>query len=133
MGVCIEAKYDSIVDPIPKILFHASPLRFKDKISKLGFTPKTKNRISNHPERIYLSTNLQAVVNFGENMINDDISDKDKNKNFDYNSGYCIYEINGAGIKNLYSDVNLRNSGFYTDHNIAPKYIKLIHEHKFEK
>lgn len=113
----LEAKYDLKV-PIPQTLYHTSPIKFKDKISKIGFIPKTGNKMSNHPERIYLTDDLNIAIAFGENI-------KNKTK-----SGYCIYKIDGEHINNLYSDINLRRGGFYTLQNISPNHFVLIGEVK---
>lgn len=111
----LEPKYDIKVD-IPSILYHVSPIRFKDKISKIGFIPKSGNKISSHPERIYLTDDLKTAISFGDNIKSET------------NSGYCIYKISGDCIENLYSDINLRNGGFYTLQNISPDNFELIKE-----
>jgi len=124
-GVILEAKYDILINPIPDILYHASPLKFKDKISKAGFIPKAGNKNSIHPDRIYLTDDFNTAVGFGLDLR------KIPAKEMLLNIGFCVYEINGSGVKNLYSDINLRNRGFYTDQNIASEYCKLIIEHKW--
>lgn len=111
----LEPKYDIKVS-IPKILYHCSPIRYKNKISKIGFIPKTGNKKSNHPERIYLTDKLKTAIDFGESIKHDT------------KSGYCIYELDGNCINNLYSDINLRDGGFYTLQNIRPECFKLIKE-----
>lgn len=113
----LEPKYDLKVS-IPNILYHVSPIKYKNKISKIGFIPKTGNKKSKHPERIYLTNNLQVSIKFGENIKNET------------GEGYCIYEINGKCISNLYSDINLRDGGCYTLQNISPNCFKLIKETK---
>ena len=113
----LEAKYDLKVD-VPDILYHVSPSRFKDKISKIGFIPKTGNKISKHPERIYLTDDLKTAISFGENI------------KLETNSGYCIYKIDGNCIEDLYSDINLRSNGFYTLQNIKPDNFELLNEIK---
>lgn len=115
VALYLEPKYDSKVS-IPKKLYHASPIRFKDKILKIGFIPKTGNKNSKHPDRIYLTDNLETSIRFGENIKKEQ------------HCGYCIYEINGDCINNLYSDINLRNGGYYTSENISPNNFKLIKE-----
>jgi hypothetical protein len=115
IALYLEPKYDLKVD-IPNILYHVSPVRFKDKISKIGFIPKTGNKISKHPERIYLTDDLKTAINFGDNIKSET------------NSEYCIYKISGDCIENLYSDINLRNGGFYTLQNIPPDKFELIKE-----
>jgi len=113
IALYLEPKYDLKIDVIPEKLYHSSPIKFKDKISKIGFIPKTGNKLSNHPDRIYLTDSLDTAINFGYNIIK---------------SGFCVYEINGSNIKNLYSDINLRNSGYYTQENISPNNFNLIKE-----
>ena len=118
----IEPKYDYLVK-MPEILYHASPIKFKDKILKYGLTPKSGNKISNHPDRIYLTDDLDKAVNFGNYLKEED--------NDWYSNGYCIYSIKGVGISKLYSDVNFRKGGYYTLSNIKSDNIKLIKEFIF--
>lgn len=113
----IEAKYDYEVD-IPKVLYHASPKKFKSKILKNGLTPKSGNKLSNHPERIYLTDDINKAIKFGNYLTG--------SKNEWYEDGYCIYSVKGVGIDKLYSDVNFRTGGFYTLNNIKPDHIKLM-------
>ena len=113
----LEPKYDLKVD-VPHVLYHVSPIKFKDKISKIGFIPKTGNKISKHTERIYLTDDLKTAISFGDNIKSET------------NSGYCIYKISGDYIENLYSDINLRSGGFYTLQNISPDNFELIKEIK---
>jgi len=64
----LEAKYDHQVE-IPDMLYHASPIKFKDKILKSGLTPKSGNKLSNHPERVYLTDDLEKSIKFGNLLI----------------------------------------------------------------
>lgn len=116
----IEAKYDYEVD-IPKTLYHASPIKLKHKILKYGLSPRSGSKLSEHPERIYLTDDFNKAVEFGEYLKTD-------KENEWYKNGYCIYSINGGGVYKLYSDVNLRQGGFYTNNNIKVDDIKLIKE-----
>ena len=114
LAIYLEPKYDTEVYPIPKILYHVSPQKFDDKISKIGFIPKSGNKLSNHPERIYFTDKLSIAKTFGENMEKE------------YNETHTIYKIDPSGISKLYSDINLRNNGYYTFGNVSPKYFKKI-------
>lgn len=114
--ICLEPKYDISINKIPNILYHASPSKFKDKILKIGFIPKTGNKLSKHPDRIYLTDNLKTALFFGENIKSQQ------------NSPYCIWKINGNCISNLYSDINLRDGGYYTLGNISPSCFELVKE-----
>lgn len=120
-GIILEPKYDILINPIPKILYHASPFEFKSKILKNGFIPKAGNKRSAHLDRIYLTDSLERAMIFGNELKTKDFTGKNNKK-------FCVYEIDGTGIKNLYSDINWRSAGFYTDQNISPEFIKLIFE-----
>lgn len=119
----IEAKYDYEVE-IPEILYHTSPIKFKDKILKFGLSPRSGNKISNHPERIYLTDDINKAINFGNYL-------KDNENNKWYKNGYCIYSVKGKGLSKLYSDVNFREGGYYTMNNIKPENIKVVKEFIF--
>ena len=119
----LEAKYDYEVE-IPETLYHASPIKFRDKIVKFGLTPRTGNKLSNHPERIYLTDDLNKAIDFGNYLIEEEDSEW-------YKNGYCVYSVKGTGISKLYSDVNFRKGGFYTLNNIKSENIKLIKEFVF--
>lgn len=115
LALLLEPKYDIEINPIPKIMYHMSPVKIQNKISKIGFIPKTGNKLSNHPDRIYLIDNLDIAYMFGENIK--------KETNQDYN----IYKINMSKLKiNLYCDINLKNGGFYTTCNIPPSFFEKI-------
>lgn len=120
IAIYLEPKYDYEV-PIPDKLYHASPIKFKDKILKFGLSPRSGNKLSKHPERIYLTDNLNNAIYFGNYL-------KNKENNDWYKNGYCIYSVNGKAISKLYSDINLREGGYYTLNNINPNDIKLIKE-----
>lgn len=115
LALYLEPKYDIKIDNIPEFLYHTSPSRFKDKIQKIGFIPKTGNKLSKHPDRIYLIDDLNIASSFGR---------------AEYNTDYCIYQIKGNCVSSLYRDINLPEGGFYTNDNISPKCFKLIKEIK---
>lgn len=62
-----EAKFSteisSTITKKYKFLYHATPAQNVDKILKVGLTPKTRNKIANHPERIYLATTYEDLIN----------------------------------------------------------------------
>ena len=118
LAVYLEAKYDHEVD-IPNILYHASPLKFKSKILKHGLSPRSGNKLSKHPDRIYLTNSENSAISFGNYLKNEE-------DNKWYEKGYCIYKVNGEALSKLYSDINFREGGFYTMNNIDPENLKLI-------
>ena len=118
IALYLEPKYDYEITNIPNVLYHASPLKFKDKILKYGLSPRTGNKLSNHPERIYLTDSYKNACNFGYYL--------EKDNNVYYKDGFCIYSIDGSKLVKLYSDINFRIGGYYIMGNINPVDIKLI-------
>lgn len=116
IALYLEPKYDFKIENIPNILYHTSPLKFKNKISKIGLSPRTGSKLANHPDRIYLTDSIVNANNFGLYL-------KRENNTF-YDDGFCIYSVNGKSIIDLYSDINFREGGYYTLQNIKPLYIK---------
>lgn len=121
IALYLEPKYDFKIESIPDVLYHASPLKFKNKILKGGLSPSSGNKLANHPERIYLSDDISKCISFGNYLINSEKSEW-------YENGFCVYSIDGKSLTKLYSDINLREGGYYTLQNIKPEYIKLEKE-----
>jgi hypothetical protein len=111
--ITIEAKYDTEVnlDDVGE-LYHVSDEKYEKSILRNGLYPKSSNKLSSHPDRIYLTDSLDVV-----NLFKDY-----------YNSqgfSYTVFKIEKEGVDKLFSDVNLRKNGYYTLNNIKPNYIKL--------
>ncbi len=115
IALYLEPLYD-LEMIVPTKLFHTSSFKHKYKISKIGFIPKTGNKLSNHPDRIYLTDNFNVAYNFGLHIKKET------------GEGFCVYEINSDCINYIYSDINLKNGGYYTKQNISPKCFKIIKE-----
>jgi len=111
--VIIEPKYDRVIDNVPKIIYHSTFKKHLKKIKKNGLIPKSKNKLSIHPDRIYFSLNLEDAELFKKFL----------EKKYEEKS--CIIEINTEGLSNkFYSDINFRNRGIYTLNNISKNNIK---------
>lgn len=120
----IEAKFDITVKNIPQFLYHATLTEYVENILKKGLFPKTKNKISNHPPRIYLSNSIPNAIVFARFA---------KAKHF---REMTLLEIDTSKIKQtllyngklidfkLYNDPNYRGRGFYTLNNIHKDAIK---------
>jgi hypothetical protein len=116
LALFLEPKYDLKIYPIPSTLYHSTLSRFDNKIKAIGFIPKTGNKKSNHPERIYLTDSLNIAKKFALGLAVENNGEPTS-----------IYEIDTTDMDiTLYRDINLKNGGYYTLGNIHPKYFKKI-------
>lgn len=101
-------------------LYHLSPLKYKDKILKNGFVPKSNNGLFKYPDRCYF-----FMDDLSKNEILSWIPAFNKANKRNGNVPYCLYTIDVSKINyntTLYLDPNLR-SGCYTADNISPNVI----------
>jgi hypothetical protein len=102
---------DISIENIPNILYHVYRITDKNKILRYGLCPKSKSKISYHPERIYLS----FTKNDAEIFLNI-IQSQEKDI-------YSILIINvDEELKSYLKikiDPNFEN-GYYTNQNISP-------------
>lgn len=120
-----EAKYDDGLytnDIIcPDKLYHLTYQNLKENIFKKGLYPKSKNRISVHPERIYL---FDDIDNYDKLLKSLKCSDFKNN----IDKKYILIEINCTTKKLiLHTDPNYR-LGYFTYDNINPKNIYILKE-----
>lgn len=120
----IEAKFDITVKNIPQLLYHSTLTEYLKNILENGLFPKTKNKISTHPPRIYLSNSIPNAIVFSRFA---------KAKHF---KEMTILEIDTTKIKQtssyngelidfkLYNDPNYKGKGYYTLNNIHKNTIK---------
>lgn len=109
-----EAKYDIEIDKskLPKKLFHVTLTSKIEKIKKQGLTPKSYNKLSTHPDRIYLYNSQAALKSLLDRMKQ--LNPKDQN--------YSVIEIDVADLPiyvRFFRDPNFEN-GYYTLSNIHP-------------
>jgi len=115
-----EAKFDEeIVEKIPQILYHITPTQNVNKILKIGLVPKSRSKVSYHPERIYLGKSIGGIEKLAPQM---NLRTGDKN--------FTILKINTDLIPGeylrLYTDPNYNKEAFYTLNNIPPQAIEKI-------
>ena len=122
--VVIKQIFDSTrdIDIKPSIMYHVTPVKNINKILKIGLVPKHKDKITYHPDRVYLTDELELAWGL--------------KKEFERINGYeCqILKIltNDLDIK-LYSDVDSRQYGFYTLENIPPRFISILPKEEYRK
>jgi len=121
--ISYEAKYEDGLytnDIIcPDKLYHLTNSNNWNSIQKFGLYPKSKNRISIHPDRIYLFDDIDNADILLKNLKLSDI----------INGKKCKYDLLEIDLKNhkliLHTDPNYR-LGYFTYDNISPKLIRRI-------
>lgn len=109
----------------PKILYHVCRTIDVNDIKRYGIYPKSKHKISYHPDRIYLVSNLSDVE-----IIIKQFEEKDKQNNL--NIEYSVVKIEKDKNKDTkYYNLLVRkdpnfNEGFYTTQNILSCWISDI-------
>jgi hypothetical protein len=128
-SITFEAKYDTEVNDLPSVAYHVVPDLYGKKIERYGLTPRTKSKISTHPERIYM------LINADENDIENlcyELFQKLSLESQNRVHKYLILEIDLKRLPNhkFYNDPNfsIGGDGIWTFQNIPPIYIKVVGE-----
>lgn len=119
-----EAKYDDGLYKndleIPEYAYHISPIDNKNKILKNGLYPKSYNRKTKHPDRLYLFYDLSDYESILKELVfNDRMNGITRN--------YTCYKVKMNQKMIIHSDPNY-SKGFYTYDNISQKNIEVINE-----
>ena len=113
----LNKRFDSESGYIPEFLFHVTEKKYLEKIMKQGIIIKSKKYIENHPERIYLFSNLEDCHDY-----------IDFKELFDF----TILKIDVKTLKNikLYDDPKYQPTinAYYTYDNIPPFSIEIIQQ-----
>ena len=120
-AVYFDAKYDLEIseDKLPDVLYHISKSIYDAKISKIGLVPKTKNKMSAHPSRIYLTYSPKSA----SGLIG--------NPQFPKNDKFTLYSIDFKELKKVrrirfFEDPAYIGKGIYTYENIPPQFLKVV-------
>lgn len=112
--IIIEPRYGTEISDIPATLYHATHKDNLSKIQRSGLVPKTKNKMGNHPERIYAAESLDLAKEFSQHFIHGFFRDA------------AFLEIDTQKTNNKwYSDPNFPG-GFYTLTNIPPGALRVV-------
>jgi hypothetical protein len=118
--IVFDAKYDYEVGMDNyEFLYHISPLTNKEKILKLGLSPKSKNKVTTHPNRVYLS------------FSNNDVKKLVGDNNFYPNEKiFIVFKIKLNELlkrreMKFFADPAFKD-GIYTYENIPPHYIEIV-------
>lgn len=113
--VVLEQKFDRTIDPSKiQFLYHLTEKKYLEKIKKNGLIPKSKGKKSYHPDRIYITTDIEKL----NNIITQFTLEKNK-------EDFVILKIDytKAGKPILYNDPNFMDYGYYVIDNISPNAI----------
>lgn len=127
--ITYESKYDTEL-VIPIRLYHLSIQEYDNHISKYGLVPKSKLKLSNHLDRIYVCVDKSGCYNLIRrvNFLYYQIKSNNSKNNINYK--WVIYEIDSSSLNfKLYKDPNY-NGGYYILDNIKPDILKVIDREK---
>jgi hypothetical protein len=114
-----ESWLDDIVET-PKILYHVCRTIDVEKIERYGLSPRSKHKISYHPDRIYLVSDYLSAISIIKQFK--EIEDIE----------YSIVKITPDTEQlNIRRDPNF-DSGFYSTQNILPTWIDNIEPVKID-
>ena len=122
--IIFESKFD-IESEIPAKLYHLTIQHFENKISKIGIYPRSKSKLTQHPDRIYLCCSIQDCENLIPQMSIFYRSKLWQNKSYKIDSRWAIYEVDTKGLVKLYKDPNYLN-GYYILENIPPQNLRIV-------
>ena len=89
--IIAEPKYDVEVEDVPEFLYHISPAKVEKKIGSKGLNPRSYGKVGNHPERIYLFTEMP------DNWV--EIAEEWKMRYGDEDMVYNLYQISTKNLK----------------------------------
>jgi hypothetical protein len=119
LHLSLEAKYDLELNKYElENLYHITPSKNDTKIENIGLVPRSLNKISYHPERIYLTTDKNNGWTLAHQFAK-------KTEDF------TLYKINTDGLRRhnngirFFKDPNLIG-GLYTLSNIPSKFLNKI-------
>lgn len=102
----VEPRYGVEETNVPRILYHATHKDNMPKIIKMGLVPKTKNKLSHHPDRIYAAKTYEVAEDFSKHFI------------YGFFSNAVFLEIYTDKINNRWFEDPNMPDGLYTTTNI---------------
>ena len=122
-----EGKFDTQITPSEKYYYHLSPDISWSQIKSNGLTPKSKSKLSYHPERVYLikKHDSDEFIDMAKKLFSY-VNYKTK----EYIRDYYVLKIDvealiKSGRDKFYKDPNYM-LGIWTYENIPPSYVEKI-------
>jgi hypothetical protein len=124
LKIRFEAKYEDGLYKnnldVPEFAYHLSIQSKKDKILNNGLYPKSYNRKTKHPDRIYLFYSLDNLDEILKSLKQNDIMN---NKQHDY----VLFKVKLNSDIIIHTDPNY-DKGFFIYDNIPPEDIEVVKE-----
>jgi len=124
VNVLFEAKYNLELDEkdLPDIMYHLTSKKSIEKITKIGLSPRSKNKIAKHAERVYLLTDESGV----------DFLLK-SNKFYPDEKEFILFEVDVKGLLSrrsmrFFTDPYFKDYAVYTYENIPPQFLSIKKE-----
>lgn len=127
--ITYEPKFDLLIS-VPNKLYHVSFNIYEDNIIKKGLIPKSKNKLTYHLDRVYLSETIndsKILIPQLKFQLKNSFYGNIKMRNVELKWILLEIDTNKLDIK-LYKDPN--SSGYYTIDNIPPNKLKIIDREK---
>jgi hypothetical protein len=106
--------------------YHLTPSIYWDnKISKIGLSPRSKNKVGEHPERVYLTYNVSDMESLMSRLFVRNTQD------YKYKKNYSVLKFEANSLK-LYVDKNYVG-GVYTVDNIPVKDISEVERYLLDE
>lgn len=111
LELSIEPKFEKEVTGKFTTLYHITEKKHLEKILKQGLVPRSKSKMSYHPERIYLANKraISGIYRKYSEFVKDPI----------------LLIVDVKGLK-LYPDINANDGAYFTTTNIDPERIKVM-------
>lgn len=123
LNVVIEPKFN-IVKKL-NTCYHVTSELNLDKILRIGLVPRSGNKLSYHPDRVYVTDNIESCERLISKLLESSaVYNRDEKGNKITRNKNCVILEITSDIA-FYDDPNYADS-YFTYENIAPKNIKLI-------
>jgi hypothetical protein len=123
--ISFDPKYDPEIseEDLPDKGYHITPSKNEEKIKKIGLSPRSKEKISRHPERIYFVTDIDDLIPLADSP--------EFSPGGQHDGNYTIFEFDLKELRKhrkirFFSDPRYINKGYYTYENIPPKYLTVV-------
>lgn len=123
-----ESKYDLEFN-VPEKLYHLSVMEYEKDILKKGIIPKSKSKLSNHLDRIYVCIDPKDCYILIDKMKFIYSNRKLNNRKDKINDNWIIYELSNLTDIKLYKDPNYEK-GYYITDNIPKENINIFDKEK---